>query len=1329
MEAGAAYDRAKSMGASDEEAETIANEVFVNNLKLAGLDAVQIAAMFAPIPGGAGASLIRRGLVTTARVGGRVVITGLTEGGEEVYQEIITRQAFGEEVKLDAEMQQIMALGISAGLTMGAGGDVLSGMINKTKDAMIPSQKVTFEADVEKVGEAEALDNFAETPEGAEIVEGVAKVTKEQEYNKTIREEVPTEVTPAVEKFLATPNEQIVRPSDEVVDALKARGFTDDYIRTKMSTTEMKQALAQPVPEVTKPPVREEIHTEETNFLREQIVTVDKELATIRESHRVQSERLEALKKAKAPAYELIELQESIKNLEGMLSELNTQKGEVQSELNVLEETEAAPEGVVPSAKTWSQIPYSSKLSLAEIAGIAKTVVNLPWNELTSVQKTKLKAAVVKIPPKVPVIDIKGLTTDEVVDGKGIDKEARSAQAEGSGDIHLDRIPPEEIAKTREDANEHIDTLADLSTHVDITNPLHKALGYAWRLGDITAYVEALPSSFEPAQEFLDNSYNESDSPQWNLYYTQSVLDAFAVIDNGRDLIAPGQALARKYIQLVGELGGLAQQNIAQAWAGMLREATHLSGIHKPRGVAKKAWEHSLFMLGNELSRDEVTVPVEDVLARKEIQGIVGGYTQDVQESMVKYSQLTGHLLHNVFLPSQNAVREKLGRDLIPEIDKYLPWIKETNVWGNLFGYHLKPDFIMDTPPMPDFIKPNAPFNARALSRKAGMGAYEKVENIETLLMDYIGVATRDMFFTPVVLNSKAYVKAFRAMGQEVPAAYVERWALERYAGVPNGWTKAWNDAIPQFITRPLAALNRSLTRSVFPLNFQWDLIIQPSSTALGILRYGVKNVVRGIDALWNPAAQTQVRESYSHILKSRGRGSVVHQDMGQLITEAHNLRRGKLETAADYANFFTRWLELKLTDVSSRAAYYDGIDKGMKPGWELNFYTGDGGSKVQSLYDPAHVPGAVNTPLFKYFVRFQTFAFEALSRVRELTNIKWLPKAGAYQTVATDSVQGQALTQVRLRKFFEFMAAMWVINIIGELAIDRKPWEISSFVPGASLMMLGIDPHKSWNLPIPMRYTEEMWGSLKAFVEYGNWKPLSEWALRWHMPGGVAASRTIEGIMVVIDEGSVKDVASEEMYKIEPSEYIQAIIMGPWQTPTGREYSDRMFEGADETIHSIQKKLAVKRDELGTSVEGKYQTLGGYLKDVDAFLMSSEEENRNLLEKLAGESGMKWTGLPEYLVLSEGSGFNLLTQYAVYCNKILWEEYFRIPSEYRIQYRKDNPYIDASLYFWEKTGTLRTEEAKSFLEKLFEQFISGNLRAHWRGLPEIPEEIKLLPE
>jgi len=63
------------------------------------------------------------------------------------------------------------------------------------------------------------------------------------------------------------------------------------------------------------------------------------------------------------------------------------------------------------------------------------------------------------------------------------------------------------------------------------------------------------------------------------------------------------------------------------------------------------------------------------------------------------------------------------------------------------------------------------------------------------------------------------------------------------------------------------------------------------------------------------------------------------------------------------------------------------------------------------------------------------------------------------------------------------------------------------------------------------------------------------------------------------------------------------------------------------------------------------------------------------------------------------------------------------------LDYMRDHPYVDATLYFWERVRTVMSNKAKDILEELFTQFIVGNLKAHWRGLPEIPEDIKLLPE
>ncbi|GAH39071.1 unnamed protein product, partial [marine sediment metagenome] len=124
LEAGGAYDEALDKGLSVEEAKEAANSVFVKNLALVGLDAAQFAVAFAPTPLKVPASLIAKGLVTTARVGGKVIIVGLSEGGEEIYQDIIQRMALGEDIVFDAEMKEVFSIGCIMGLGLGVGGDV-----------------------------------------------------------------------------------------------------------------------------------------------------------------------------------------------------------------------------------------------------------------------------------------------------------------------------------------------------------------------------------------------------------------------------------------------------------------------------------------------------------------------------------------------------------------------------------------------------------------------------------------------------------------------------------------------------------------------------------------------------------------------------------------------------------------------------------------------------------------------------------------------------------------------------------------------------------------------------------------------------------------------------------------------------------------------------------------------------------------------------------------------------------------------------------------------------------------------------------------------------
>jgi len=252
---------------------------------------LQLTAAFMLTPGGnVGASLLRRGWAVAKNVGGKLLFTGLTEGGEEVYQEMIQKKAIGDErgfaeMLKDPDMGLVFSLGAIAGLGMGAGGDILVRVENRTQNKLNTEQRGQFETSKaeyvakglpEDVATHMALENVVEqNPELKQrVIESVKEVEKEiitelmqteagrealggmatRVLQKGAMEQgglpIDKERQGMIDKFLATPDEEIIRPSApsvEIIQALEERGFSREYIDT-MPIPEMKQALRQPVP-------------------------------------------------------------------------------------------------------------------------------------------------------------------------------------------------------------------------------------------------------------------------------------------------------------------------------------------------------------------------------------------------------------------------------------------------------------------------------------------------------------------------------------------------------------------------------------------------------------------------------------------------------------------------------------------------------------------------------------------------------------------------------------------------------------------------------------------------------------------------------------------------------------------------------------------------------------------------------------------------------------------------------------------------------------------------------------------------------------------------
>ncbi len=202
LEAGGAFDAALNAGFSEEEAGKAATQVFQQNLALAGTDIIQFTAAFLPAPLKSLNNLIARGFVTTIRVGGKVLITGLTEAGEEAVQEIIQRTALGEEVVMDDEMKTAMAIGGIMGLGLGVGGDVLSGMMFRTVETiptpLLAAYQEAFDAAkatglTDELAAMKGLDAIAATEEGRAHIEAQVEKTIIEERRKEVVADTPAE--------------------------------------------------------------------------------------------------------------------------------------------------------------------------------------------------------------------------------------------------------------------------------------------------------------------------------------------------------------------------------------------------------------------------------------------------------------------------------------------------------------------------------------------------------------------------------------------------------------------------------------------------------------------------------------------------------------------------------------------------------------------------------------------------------------------------------------------------------------------------------------------------------------------------------------------------------------------------------------------------------------------------------------------------------------------------------------------------------------------------------------------------------------------------------
>ena len=591
--------------------------------------------------------------------------------------------------------------------------------------------------------------------------------------------------------------------------------------------------------------------------------------------------------------------------------------------------------------------------------------------------------------------------------------------------------------------------------------------------------------------------------------------------------------------------------NQRKAKLNEILDASKISGL-KERRLTGKIAEH--------IFEEDYNIPAETLLKRPEIASLLKKFKQEKKLDIIRTTQQLQNALAGWRI-GINAARNKRGEKPIGKITKkgYVPQVMEENLWAKIGLRDVKPKEVTDKPTLPDFIRPNQGWNPRAAAREGLLEKYPKETNLFRLAADYVDTAAKDIYNTNIVHHLKIHAAVMRNEGLLHGARALDRLASEVYAGTGHPATRFLRGVIPQPIRKSILAIRRNLTRAVFPVNLSWNAFIQTTSAALSYVRYGNRSCIKGLKYFHDRAFNKEIKENvYSHIVKRRG-GGVIYQDLQASISKNRKLQSSKMERTTEFLNFFTSELESGLTGHAIGAAYFDGKTRLGLKGRALAEYASEGGGKTQSFYNPENLPGLLRIRELTSQMPFQTFAMEVFNTTRELNIIgirRIIGKAGLYETVSANSALGKATISRRLRMLARWTAAIMITNAVGEAAIGRKPWRFSSFAPFLAYILNGttiapIAGERKGQPLLAMRYVDEFYRGVKNLIQYGDWRQLRKWSIRYHAPAGIQIERIIQGIEAIAAGGIVRDVKGRVILKIPPKEYLAALWKGPWKTPT----------------------------------------------------------------------------------------------------------------------------------------------------------------------------------
>jgi len=505
-------------------------------------------------------------------------------------------------------------------------------------------------------------------------------------------------------------------------------------------------------------------------------------------------------------------------------------------------------------------------------------------------------------------------------------------------------------------------------------------------------------------------------------------------------------------------------------------------------------------------------------------------------------------------------------QDSIPYRHNYSPHIlRDTTIWERLMMRGRKPKDIKAD--LPDYIKPNAPFNPRAMAREAGIPYPERIKSAQELAQSYLVTAAKDIFNTSIVQNNKAFIQQLEAMGYDKSANYLGDWTAEAYAGVKPRLDRALS--LGRKGEKAARYFNRLRNMAVFPFNFSWSLLTQTSSLALTVGRYGTTNTLRGFVEFLNPKIRKHVSEDYySYVVKAERQGRITRQDAQNLIGQNIKLRRSSTELAYDISTLLVEQLEKLLTGTSIEAAKLHGRKRGLT-GEALKNYASDGGAKTQSMYNDEDKPALLRNLVVKTPAPYQTFAYEVVNTMRE-----WAGKTGT----PPDTMLYTIWTLVR------FLAAATIFAAIGKKYGNKDIWSWKR--PPIPFAEFWLNPiirifSNEWigsasGLTSPVETAQRVAKGIEDVLEANNWRKLRNELLKYGpgifgIPGGVQISRTIDAI-IAYSQGGVTDRQGRMLFEMEdPQDLIQAIFSGVWSTEGGKAYLDIDYRLRNMTVSELK--------------------------------------------------------------------------------------------------------------------------------------------------------------